>query len=230
MKDPAFLFYSSDFLVGTMLMTDEQIGKYIRLLCTQHQKGHLKEKDMLNICGSYDEDIYSKFIKDADGLFYNERLEFEANKRKAYAESRRNNRIKKDADMKDISNSYDAHMENGNEIINENKDINKNIYENEFNKLWEVYPNKKGKNQALQKYKLARKKGTTFKDVKDGLAAYLKYIKVEKIEIQYIKHGSTWFNQQCWNDDYTIVEKETLNDAFKELYEEAAINETNRDA
>ena len=46
MKDPAFLFYSSDFLSGTMLMSDEEVGQYIRLLCLQHQKGHLKEKDM----------------------------------------------------------------------------------------------------------------------------------------------------------------------------------------
>ena len=29
MKDPAFLFYSSDFLSGTMLMSDEDVGKYI---------------------------------------------------------------------------------------------------------------------------------------------------------------------------------------------------------
>ena len=43
-KDPAFLFYPSDFLTGTMFMTDEQVGKYIRLLCAQHQKGHLCEK------------------------------------------------------------------------------------------------------------------------------------------------------------------------------------------
>ena len=40
-KDPAFLFYSNDFLTGTYTMTDEQVGKYIRLLCLQHQKGEL---------------------------------------------------------------------------------------------------------------------------------------------------------------------------------------------
>ena len=40
-KDPAFLFYSSDFLTGTMFFTDEQVGKYIRLLCAQHQKGQI---------------------------------------------------------------------------------------------------------------------------------------------------------------------------------------------
>ena len=132
MKDPAFLFYSSDFLSGTMLMTDEEIGQYIKLLCLQHQKGHLKENDMLNICKTYNEDIFSKFIKDEEGNYYNERLEYESNKRKAYSESRRNNRKKKEEkqtyekDMKNICNSYEKHMENENANINENININKN--------------------------------------------------------------------------------------------------------
>lgn len=129
MKDPAFLFYSSDFLSGTMLMTDEEVGQYIKLLCLQHQKGHLKEKDMLNICKSYNEDIFSKFKKDEEGNYYNERLEYESNKRKAYSESRRNNRKKKETyeeDMKNICNSYEEHMENENVIVNENININKN--------------------------------------------------------------------------------------------------------
>lgn len=127
MKDPAFLFYSSDFLSGTMLMTDEEIGQYIKLLCLQHQKGHLKEKDMLNICKTYNEDIFSKFKKDEEGNYYNERLEYEANKRKAYSESRRNNRKKKETyekDMKNICNSYEQHMGNAN--ANANRNINKN--------------------------------------------------------------------------------------------------------
>ena len=111
-KDPAFLFYSSDFLTGTALMTDEQIGKYIKLLCYQHQMGHLSERDMLKICKTYDEDIFSKFEKDEDGLFFNARLSQEVEKRKAYSESRRQNRTKKD--MNNISNSYVKHMENEN--------------------------------------------------------------------------------------------------------------------
>ena len=73
MKDPAFLFYSNDFLSGTMLMTDEETGQYIKLLCLQHQKGHLKEKDMLNICKSYNEEIFSKFKKDKDENYYSKR-------------------------------------------------------------------------------------------------------------------------------------------------------------
>ena len=113
-KDPAFLFYSSDFLTGTLLMSMEQKGKFITLLCIQHQKGHLSEKDMLHICGSYDEDVFTKFQKDEQGKFYNIRLEEEVDKRKAYSESRRNNRKKKE-DMNDTSLSYVEHMENENE-------------------------------------------------------------------------------------------------------------------
>ena len=122
-KDPAFLFYSSDFLTGTLLMSMEQKGKFITLLCIQHQKGHMIEKDMLQICGTYDEDIFSKFKKDNDGKFYNERLKEEVEKRKAYSESRRNNRKKKE-DMIDISKTYVQHMENENEnenVIKEKK-------------------------------------------------------------------------------------------------------------
>lgn len=132
MKDPAFLFYSSDFLSGTMLMTDEEIGQYIKLICLQHQKGHLKEKDILNICKTHNEEIFSKFKIDEEGNYYNERLETEINKRKAYSESRRNNRKKKEEkttyeeDMKNICNSYEKHMENENININKNINIIKN--------------------------------------------------------------------------------------------------------
>jgi hypothetical protein len=125
-KDPAFLFYSSDFLVGTLTMTDEQVGKYIRLLCLQHQKGVLYEKDMLNICKSYDEDIFSKFSIE-DGKYFNERLLSETQKRVKYSESRSNNRKseKNNVHMNIISKTYDQHMEN--EIVNEN--INTNRYD-----------------------------------------------------------------------------------------------------
>jgi hypothetical protein len=79
---------------------------------------------MLQICGTYDEDIFSKFKKDNDGKFYNERLKEEIEKRKAYSESRRNNRKKKE-DMIDISKTYVQHMENENE--NENVIKNKKV-------------------------------------------------------------------------------------------------------
>ena len=48
-KDPAVLLWTKDFLVGTMTMTNEQVGKYIRLLCLQHQNQYLTDGDMKSI-------------------------------------------------------------------------------------------------------------------------------------------------------------------------------------
>ena len=123
-KDPAFLFYSSDFLTGTVLMDNEQVGMYIRLMCLQHQKGHLTEKEMLKICGRFDESVFSKFARDTNGLFFNERLEEEIIRRKKYSESRRKNRQKKEH-MKNICKTYEEHMENENIYINNTLNIYK---------------------------------------------------------------------------------------------------------
>jgi len=72
-KDPAFLFYSSDFLTGTMFMTNEQIGIYIRLLCSQHQHGGIIDKISFNSMVGTNEIVKSKFVESELG-FYNIRL------------------------------------------------------------------------------------------------------------------------------------------------------------
>lgn len=117
-KDPAFLFYPNDFTSGTRFMTNEQVGKYIRLLCANFDIGHLDEKHMLMICETYDLDIFSKFNRDSEGKYYNQRLEDEKIKRKNYCSSRSKNRTSKN----NICNSYVPHMENENENINNNKE------------------------------------------------------------------------------------------------------------
>lgn len=76
-------------------------------------------------------------------------------------------------------------------------------YDTEFETLWKQYPRKIGKPKALKAYIKARKGGTTFEAVQAGLNAYVKQISANKTETAYIKHGSTWFNGECWNDDYS---------------------------
>lgn len=117
-KDPAFLFYYQDFLVGTSFMTPTDVGHYILLLCYQAAKGHLPKNQLSNICRSHDisNEVLSKFSVDKNGLFFNERLEKEIEKRRLYSLSRSKNRSYK----KKISKSYVKHMENEN--TNENED------------------------------------------------------------------------------------------------------------
>ena len=146
MKDPAFLFYPEAFLVGTMDMTNEEVGVYIRLLCRQHQKGHIPESRIKTV----PEEVQSKFTKDENGLYYNERLDKEIEKRQKYTESRRNNgakggRPKNEPYGEPTENHMDNHMQNHmqtdrlsvakpteNHIINRNRNINKNINNKEM--------------------------------------------------------------------------------------------------
>ena len=90
-------------------------------------------------------------------------------------------------------------INNDDESSKSNKKIS---IKDEFETLWKMYPNKKGKEKALGYYQKARKSGTTFEDVEQGIKNYCKEIEVKKTTMQYIKHGSTWFNNKGWLDDY----------------------------
>ena len=201
-KDPAFLFYSSDFLTGTMFMSDTQIGKYIKILCTQHQKGHLSEKDMLKICKRYDKDIFDKFVKDENGKYYNIRLEKEIEKRSAYSKSRANNRKNK-INFENICFSYVKHMENENENININninnilEYINNNKLNNIINLLIEYLNYRKSirlpNNQSviddlisfLKPYNKEEQEKIIKEAIKKGWKEFYPPRKEEKKEVKY---------------------------------------------
>jgi hypothetical protein len=73
-------------------MTEAQVGQYIRLLCFQHQQGHLTDSMIHSVTGGRpDSAVLAKFVQDEDGLLYNIRLEEEKLKRSAYTKSRREN-------------------------------------------------------------------------------------------------------------------------------------------
>jgi len=131
-KDPAVLFYTQDFLVGTITMTNEQRGKYITLLCLQHQKQKLTLKDLKMYLTEEDIEVADKFPLQSDGFYYNLRMYEEAVKRKNYTESRRNNRKKKDdVDISLLKESYVNRMENENEDVNVNVNVIDNVNRNE---------------------------------------------------------------------------------------------------
>lgn len=120
-KDPAVLFYTSDFLSGTAMFTDAQAGKYIRLLCIQHQSGGIN-KDYFDENVPQDSPIRMKFILENDGFYRNERMKNEAEKRKKFVKSRHENLSKTKGKNPHMDNHMkphmDAHMENENENRN----------------------------------------------------------------------------------------------------------------
>ena len=103
---------------------------------------------------------------------------------------------------------------------------NINIYddfESEFETIWKAYPRKEGKTNALKAYIKARSdknKPVSFEQVQKGVERYVKYIKANNTEQKYIKHGSTWFNQHCWDDDYTISDNSSRPEGYEIIKQE----------
>lgn len=79
----------------------------------------------------------------------------------------------------------------------------------EFEELWKQYPRKQGKTNALKAYVKARKAGIDKQTIQDGITAYNEQIKANNTNIKYVKQGSTWFGQHCWDDEYSITNSPT---------------------
>ena len=73
-----------------------------------------------------------------------------------------------------------------------------------FESIWKDYPRKEGKKKAFASYKRALKNGVTDEEIMEGLEKYNQYIKKEKTDRKYIAHGSTWFNENRWQDEYDV--------------------------
>ena len=107
--------------------------------------------------------------------------------------------------------NFECNKNKQNKNKDNNKKINKKDLENEFNELWELYPRKQGKKKALDKYIQCIKNNiTNYEIVKQGIINYNRHIEKNKVPNQYIKQGSTWFNNECWNDQYDIEPQRQL--------------------
>ena len=224
-NDPAFLFYTSDFLVGVTFMTNEQVGKYIKLLCMQHQTGHLTKEQMVSICGGNDDIIFCKFSVDKKGLFFNKRLEFEIEKRTKYTENRLKNlgskgfkkgshKVSHKGSHKGTQVEVHTENENENENTNENRDENKGKKPPKKEYAEKVTLTKKQYEDAVLKYGEEKTKGMI-----EILSNY-KCSKGKKYKSDYHTFAS-WVSERY--DDNTTKQKQSPDSAYrrlKNLYEE----------
>jgi hypothetical protein len=203
-KDPAVLFYTSDFLSGTSFFSMAERGQYITLLCEQHQLNSIPEKHLLEVCGSLICQVALKFKRDTDGTYYNERMRLESNKRKAFCQSRRESIEKRYIRSTHVEHTK-VRMENENEdrIINKvKKEIKeKNIIPPPF-ELVQSYCEQRGTGIDAQSFiDHYEARGWEFKrgqKMKDWQAAVR----------TWEKNG---FNRQAQNDKNTLGPYERLN-------------------
>ena len=92
-------------------------------------------------------------------------------------------------------------INNTNNILSSNK-LPESELKSDFETLWSIYPNKKGKAKALTAYKKAIKDGVANTDIEKGIKAYSREIEHKRTSPEYIAHGSTWFSNKRWEDDY----------------------------
>jgi len=194
-KDPAVLFYTSDFLTGVSDLTMEERGQYITLLCMQHQKGHLSEKTICLALGLIPVDVMKKFQIDESGLYFNVRMDIETEKRSKYIESRVENG-KKGGRKKSTSlahgKAHGKHKAKLGENDNENENINKTTkkdIDSFFEELWKLYPLKKGKAKIKDSQKLILY-GIGIDELLRAITRY----DGEVTDKTYLQHGSTFFN------------------------------------
>lgn len=108
----------------------------------------------------------------------------------------------------DTSVTYNRSINRSTEYTN----VHQDALESDFEKLWQLYPNKKGKELALKAYKKSIKAGATNKEIQNGIVKLKKEIAFKETDKKYIPHGGTWFNQKRWEDDYETGNVEQNND------------------
>ena len=141
-KDPAFLFYSTDFYEGTRTMLPEERACFLDLMIYQHQRGYIPNdiKRVLLYCNGIDEATLKATLEAKFKLTYkgwiNERLQMVIEEREAYSEKQSINGIvgqfwkkaKGILSKKDFDNLKDSLSNQSNNYIWElikDKEINK---------------------------------------------------------------------------------------------------------
>ena len=100
---------------------------------------------------------------------------------------------------------------------------NKNVQiEQEFEEVWKIYPRKEDKKKAFSAYKTARKKAS-FDEIKKGVETYSNHIRVSNTDKRYIKLGATYFNGECWANNYE--QSEPKEELIKGKYTRAQVEE-----
>jgi hypothetical protein len=215
-KDPAVLFYTSDFLSGTAFFTKQQRGEYITLLCEQHQLWSIPEEHMVEVCSSLESPVVKKFVRDEDGNYYNERMREETVKRRSFCESR-----KKSINKRYVRSTHVEHtkvrMEDGNEnrIIDGISSLEGGAggVQNLFGVWWLSYPKKQHRDVAMIQFEKILGGGiaTPFQ-LTNACQRYNAYCMLkfdDYPDSQYIKFPENWLRDNCWTIDWKkSVDKE----------------------
>jgi len=127
-KDPAFLFYPGDYLRDTQTLSENVQVAYDRIMCEHMRNICISQQQLKFFTKKLTDDEKAELmfvLTEIEGGYQIEWVAESIEKRRKYSESRRNNRKgKTKKHIKNISKTYDKHMEDEDVIedVNTNRD------------------------------------------------------------------------------------------------------------
>jgi len=147
-QDPAFLFYPGDYLRDTQCLSEKAQVAYDRIMCEHMRNICIRQQQLNFFIKRLTEDEKEEImmvLTEISGGFQISWVAESITKRRKYSESRRKNRSSKP--KKDML-THDSHMENENEIVNEDKK-GIEIFPT-FSDFWDLYDKKVGKKIKIE--------------------------------------------------------------------------------
>jgi hypothetical protein len=201
-------FASNDHFAKYLKVSKDRISK---LLTNLRRKGYI---DIQLIYKTGTKEIEKRIIRPASlrDLGYGRNHQEGIGEMDAPSRTDHLDPIGESADPPIGENAYDNNTSINKQIkITSNKKTNKkeissSELESEFERLWKLYPRKMGKANAQKSFIKARKKDKIpYEIIENGIYRYIDYLELLGTEEQYIMHGSTWFGQMKWQDEYTTT-------------------------
>jgi uncharacterized protein YdaU (DUF1376 family) len=221
---PAFQFYPSDFLGGTMMLTDAECGIYIKLLCSLWINKNLLPfcYDKLARCAMANVEefeaawpsIEDKFVV-SDGTISHPRftkmMELSEIRRETGSKggfSKANNSSKTSSKTSSKRLASARRMKNEERSMNneeETKDIlaqpekHNSDTDPDFSRFWEAFP--RGRKTKRGKAYPVWLRAINEADPETIIAAAAEYAASDVGQGQYVMGPEPWLNGECWKDD-----------------------------
>ena len=186
MSQKSFILHQ-DSLVILEKMTDEQAGKFIKILYYFKKTGELQELDFAMEMATTP--FLNQFKRDE--IKYNNVCEA----RKLAGSKGGKQKV---ANASKCKQKVANLAENDNDSDNDNENDSKKEEGENFQIFWNKYDYKKSKSKAEASFKTALKK-ESFENIIDGLE---NYIKNRGTDPKFWKHPTTWLNSESWSDEY----------------------------
>jgi uncharacterized protein YdaU (DUF1376 family) len=205
---PAFQFYPSDFICGTMLLSPEATGAYIRILCVLWM-----ESNLLSVCfrklqtiTQTDAETFARIWPEIEGKFvisdgtlsharFAQMMEISEKRRQSGSLG---GRPVKQIDNQNESKTESKSEANSRRMKNEDRSM-KNTYSSDFIAFWSAFPS--GRKQSKGLAYRAWKEAVKAEDAETIIQAAKDYAKSDVGRGEFVKGPAPWLNGRCWEDD-----------------------------